>query len=144
MIDTAELERLSVSITQGTWRKFGKMTGKIISEGPGVGTVEICETGDFLDADLVPFNADRWNADARAIDLVPDLMAEVIALRAEVERLREALQPFGDAADHAIESVCKTTTLGVLGALAPYFVTWRDFNRARAAHPRRVNAKEGV
>lgn len=50
-----------------------------------------------------------------------------------VEALEAALRPFGDAADHAIESIGKTTTLGVLGALAPYFVTWQDFNRARAA-----------
>lgn len=88
MTDTEELERLSASITQGTWRKYGKNTGKVISEGPEVGTVEICETGDFCDAELVPFNADRWNSDADAIAIVPDLLAEVIALRADVERLR--------------------------------------------------------
>lgn len=54
-------------------------------------------------------------------------------LQADNQRLREALRPFGDAADHAIGCIGKTTTLGVLGALAPYFVTWQDFSRARAA-----------
>ena len=52
--------------TPGPWRVFGKMTGKVISENaPGI--VEICETGDFRDAELVPFNAERWNADAYRI-----------------------------------------------------------------------------
>lgn len=81
MTPTEDLERLAASITPGRWRKYGKMTGKVISEGPEVGTVEICETGDFLDEDLVPFNADRWNADADAIALLPELLAEVIAAR---------------------------------------------------------------
>ena len=52
--------------TPGPWRVFGKMTGKVISEN-GPGMVEICETGDFRDAELVPFNAERWNADAYRI-----------------------------------------------------------------------------
>ena len=92
MTDTAELERLASSITPGPWRKYGKMTGKVISEGPEVGTVEICETGDFRDAELIPYNADRWNADADAIALVPDLLAEVIALRSEVDGYMEWAQ----------------------------------------------------
>ena len=52
--------------------------------------------------------------------------------RAENERMREALAPFAGAAESAIGVVGKTTTLGVLGAIAVYFVTWRDFTRARA------------
>jgi|GEM_PF-1187293 len=52
--------------TPAPWRVFGRMTGKVISENaPGI--VEICETGDFRDAELVPFNAERWNADAYRI-----------------------------------------------------------------------------
>lgn len=62
----------------------------------------------------------------RAADAIADLQTEN-------QRLREALRPFGDAADYAIEAVSKTTTLGVLGSLAPYFVSWQDFKRARAA-----------
>ena len=59
--------------TPGPWRVFGRMTGKVISENaPGV--VEICETGDFRDAELVPFNGERWNADARLIAAAPDML----------------------------------------------------------------------
>lgn len=81
MTPADELERLAATITPGKWRKYGKMTGKVISQGPEVGTVEICETGDFRDAELIPYNSARWNADADAIALVPDLLAEVIATR---------------------------------------------------------------
>lgn len=73
----------------------------------------------------------RVGTDDPAIEYIRADLVE--ALEAENQQLREALRPFGDAADHAIESVGKTTTLGVLGALAPYFVIWQDFNRARAA-----------
>ena len=59
--------------TPGPWRVFGRMTGKVISEN-GPGMVEICETGDFRDAELVPFNAERWNADARLIAAAPDML----------------------------------------------------------------------
>ena len=59
--------------TPGPWRVFGRMTGKVISENaPGI--VEICETGDFRDAELVPFNAERWNADAHLIAAAPDML----------------------------------------------------------------------
>lgn len=77
-----------------------------------------CEVASYHDA----YEAERTGRAAE--DKLP---------QTENQRLREALRPFGDAADHAIKAVGKTTTLGVLGALAPYFVSWQDFIRARAA-----------
>ena len=75
--------------TPGPWRVFGKMTGKVISENaPGI--VEICETGDFRDAELVPFNADRWNADARLIAAAPDMLEALRVARAEIVSLELA------------------------------------------------------
>ena len=65
--------------TPGPWRVFGRMTGKVISESaPGI--VEICETGDFRDAELAAFNAERWNADARLIAAAPDMLEALQAL----------------------------------------------------------------
>ena len=71
--------------TPGPWRVFGKMTGKVISENaPGI--VEICETGDFPDAELVPFNAERWNADARLIAAAPDMLEALQAAQSMHQR----------------------------------------------------------
>lgn len=75
-----------------------------------------------------------WNRTKEGVGEVEYVRRDLVeAIEAENQRLREALFPFADAADHAIKSVGKATTLGVLGAIAPYFVTWRDFSRARTA-----------
>lgn len=86
------------------------------------------ECADWVttDAPRLTQELDLQSAYAAALD-------EIDRLREENERLREALRPFGEAADHAIESIGKATTLGVLVALAPYYLTWQDFRRARAA-----------
>lgn len=97
-MNTETLKELLANATPGPWRVFGKMTGKIISEN-APGWVEIGTIGDFDDDELVPFNAERWNADARLIAAAPYLAADNIALQAEVERLRKALSRLEDAND---------------------------------------------
>lgn len=79
-ISDEELRRLLKHTTPGPWRMFGKKSGKVISEN-APGFVEVCEAGDFRDRELVPFNGDRWNADAALIALAPALAAEVLQLR---------------------------------------------------------------
>jgi hypothetical protein len=56
--------------TPGPWRVAGKRTGHVFSDGDPVG---VCVVGNWLDAELVPFNGDRWAADARLIAAAPDL-----------------------------------------------------------------------
>lgn len=87
MTDTEELERLAASITQGKWA--------VDSENQGAAWgMAYCvhAAGNILDEIADDVSSD---ANARAIALVPDLLAEVIALRAEVERL-EALAAYTD------------------------------------------------
>ena len=91
--------------TPGPWRVFGKMTGKVISEN-GPGMVEICETGDFRDAELVPFNAKRWNADAHLIAAAPDMLE---ALRWYAEGMCEGFcsdYPSADYYETAMDFDC--------------------------------------
>ena len=71
--------------TPGPWQVFGRMTGRVVSEN-GPGMVEICETGDFRDAELVPFNAARWNADARLIAAAPDMLEALQAAQSMHQR----------------------------------------------------------
>lgn len=47
------------------------------------GNVEICRVGDWRDRELIPFNGERWTADARLIAAAPDQHAGAL----EIDRL---------------------------------------------------------
>lgn len=53
------LPELSAAATQGEWRARNKVG---VLFGPDV---QIAKFGDFFDKELVPFNGERWNADAQ-------------------------------------------------------------------------------
>lgn len=93
-MNDGELRSLLGAATPGPWRVFGKKTGKVISEN-APGFVEVCEAGDFKDRELVPFNGERWNADAALIALSPALAAEVLQLREALTDLLDACDQFG-------------------------------------------------
>ena len=54
-----QLAALDAAATQGVW-STGNNVGVLF--GPDV---QIAKFGDFFDKELVPFNGERWNADAR-------------------------------------------------------------------------------
>ena len=94
MTDTAELERLAASITPGPWStdglSFTVTTGASglphgRTFGHGCGNNFICDLNDGEYHEYT--DEEEQEANARAIALLPELLAEVIALRAEVERL---------------------------------------------------------
>lgn len=84
--------------TPGPWQVFGKMTGKVISQN-APGWVEICTAGDFDDTELIPYCADRWNADARLVALAPDL-ANALIVAEKVAAALEAAIIEHDTADY--------------------------------------------
>jgi hypothetical protein len=53
--------------TPGPWKGYGH-TGYVY--GPDV---VVCRCGDYKDKELLPFNKDRWAADAQLIAAAPDL-----------------------------------------------------------------------
>jgi hypothetical protein len=59
--------------------------------------------------------------------------ARITELSAEVERLRDALEPFAQAENEAREQFSKPTTLAILKRVADYFVEWPHYTAARAA-----------
>lgn len=151
-IDTAKEREKLVALeghTPGPWRsalldsdlnREAALRRGIIKEGEYFGYAVCPEPWEGLSVALMPACDADHSKDAELVAAAPDLLASnrrmldaLDAERAENERLREALAPFGGAAESAIGVVGKTTTLGVLGAIAVYFVTWRDFARARAA-----------
>jgi hypothetical protein len=77
--------------TPGPWSVFGKTRVVRHRQEPihddATGTVEICECGDMSDAEIRPYNQDRWEADARLIAASRDL-ANLVLL---IPELREAL-----------------------------------------------------
>lgn len=90
MTDTKELERLAASITQGPWIRD---CWDILGSGGGNGTGSVCCVGYPTEVDDQYWRDGEADDNARAIALVPDLLAEVIALRAEVERLEAIAAP---------------------------------------------------
>jgi hypothetical protein len=62
-------------MTPGPWR-YVKNTGIVTSDECNIGHI-----GDFKDKELLPFNKDRWEADARLIAAAPDLLAALESLR---------------------------------------------------------------
>ena len=82
------IRELMGRITQGPW-KHVKNTGVITYDGSdrAIGSVHICGVGAYRDKDLLPFNKDRWDADARAIALLPELLALAAAVDEEEHAL---------------------------------------------------------
>lgn len=74
----AVLARLD-KITPGEWRPARQ--GYIF--GPDC---QIANVGDYRDKELLPFNKERWDSDARAIALVPELIA-VAKAAAELRKM---------------------------------------------------------
>jgi hypothetical protein len=70
----------SAAFTPGPWRAMGK-TGERIYRWPDphdeYGTVEICRVGAWNDRELIPYNGERWTADARLIAAAPQLVGAV-------------------------------------------------------------------
>lgn len=151
MTDTAELERLAASITPGPW----ELDGIVIAHQPEPTgyPVAVCLMGEPLEfpGDVKPM-MENHEANARAIALVPDLLAEVIALRAEVERLNGALKSaladsaaaFLRASDAEVRATEIEAHLDISqnheAGLIP--IGTQVFLRRLAAHTQRVNAKE--
>ncbi|SEN50232.1 hypothetical protein SAMN04489859_100879 [Paracoccus alcaliphilus] len=141
MTDTAELERLAAIIPHSPWISSNDHPTNAcayVRDQDGHDVCTIYEAGDNVPS---PRDGESWadqpirDQTARAIALVPELLAEVIALRAEVERLAEALtslvelndeySPFGgEIYQDRIER------------------TWDRGRQSLAAHTQRVNAKE--
>jgi hypothetical protein len=65
--------------TPGPWR-YVKNTGVVTSDECHIGYI-----GDFKDKELLRFNKDRWEADARLIAAAPELLE---ALEATLDRSR--------------------------------------------------------
>lgn len=146
-LNTDALKRLAASITPGKWlaeEKIGPQSewGRA---NIGVWSVEKYEDSDAADHGDDPMD-DAWlcgiwgqisdedKANASAIALVPDLLAEVIALRAEAERLE---------ANAAAAEADADRLAAALAFSKRYFVNAEVLN-ALAAHTQRVNTKEGV
>jgi hypothetical protein len=78
--------------TPGPWRVPRKTPFVLRDPGPfpgdAYGSVQIGECGNWRDKDLVPFNMDRWMADARHIarldpETVASIVTELLALRTQ-------------------------------------------------------------
>lgn len=73
--------------TPGPWRalclkQYTRVTRDSQGRGDETGSVQICHIAGPEEADLRPFNKDRWEADARLIAAAPDMKAEIERLRA--------------------------------------------------------------
>lgn len=73
------------AFTPGPWRAIGHMgivTRDATAPYPAdhTGNVEICRVGDWRDRELIPFNGERWTADARLIAAAPDLLETLSGL----------------------------------------------------------------
>lgn len=159
MISTEELERLAASITPGPW---GHFMGDICAELHGDDTL-ICGMNKSCGARSSEYFSYKANnptaqANAHAITLVPDLLAEVIALRAEVDRLGNIRKNLSDmamlhlkernadfaratAAEADAERLAEALHNAHAGGLPD--VIRMSVIDALAAHTQRVNAKEG-
>jgi hypothetical protein len=62
--------------TPGPWR-YVKNTGVVTSDECHIGYI-----GDFKDKELLRFNKDRWEADARLIAAAPELLEALEDVRA--------------------------------------------------------------
>lgn len=62
-----------MSFTQGPWRAVPN-TGRIHAEVGG-STVQVATVGDYRDSEILPYNKERWNADAALIAAAPDLLS---------------------------------------------------------------------
>jgi hypothetical protein len=77
-------------VTPGSWRVPRKTPYILRDPGPfpgdAYGSVQIGECGNWRDKELVPFNMDRWMADANHIarldpQTVASIVTELLALR---------------------------------------------------------------
>jgi hypothetical protein len=70
---------MSEKYTPGPWRIAGTATGYITNTGKG-GRVQVAVVGAYDDKELLPFNKERWDADARLIAAAPDLYEALDAI----------------------------------------------------------------
>lgn len=61
--------------TPGPWRVFGKKSGYIVAPDgkDGKSIVQVAEVGAYRDEELLPFNKERWDADALLTSSAPEL-----------------------------------------------------------------------
>lgn len=104
--------------TPGPWRVAGKASGHITYAGTDrdIGSVQIATVGAYRDKELLPFNRDRWDADARLIAAAPDLY--------------EALSPVLRGADEA-DYYCPDDVAGDHTVLVSFTIA--ELRAARAA-----------
>lgn len=83
--------------TKGPWRVFGKNTGYIAAPDgvDGKSIVQVAEVGSYRDGELLPYNRERWDADAHLIAAAPDL----------AEAARIAIQLASIASDWNLDEV---------------------------------------
>lgn len=79
--------------TKGPW-SCNNNVGVVFGEG-----CQVAVCGDFHDAELVPYNADRWRADARLISLAPEMLEELEVRASDLFMLHKAI----DAGDPKAE-----------------------------------------
>ena len=95
-------------------------------------------TDDYRDPDAKRITFDEMASRAQyEWQRAEDAEAECWVLARQIETLREALRPFADAWDVALQQAGdhpgSLRTLGPLGALAAHQITGIHFQRARAA-----------
>ena len=149
MTNTAELERLAASITPGPWVSSVEDNGDNLIVKSGdiqvVGGCGCCGSA-WTDEDCA-------QANSRAIALVPDLLAEVIAMRAEVARLKNENALLGELKIEAeVDEFKAEARANAAEADAERLAEALDAmgdvcnsslgDAALAAHTQRVNAKE--
>lgn len=78
---TNSLADIVVKATDGPW---ACNNGVGVVFGPDC---EVARCGDFNDPELIPFNAERWRADARLIALAPTLATLVLEAREALTKL---------------------------------------------------------
>lgn len=91
--------------TPGPWRVAGKRTGYI--HGPDV---QVCIVGNYRDTELLPFNKERWDADARLIAAAPDLLA---ALKDTLRLLTQAAGEDFNGVENARAAIAKATSQNI-------------------------------
>ena len=108
--ELAGLKALADAATPGPW--YHPCLGIIRHDGsadPNMGVVDIGSVGDYRDKELLPWNKERWDADAAFIaaarQAIPALLHHIDALKAELAREEKSHSITIDARDLAEDAL---------------------------------------